>query len=215
VLVVHEIYGLTDWVRSVADQLVAEGFIAVAPDLLTGKAPGGGGSGAVDRDAAVKLVTGLDWGEVTRRLDAVSRFATAFPAAAPRFAVVGFCWGGGISFRYATEQPGLSAAVAFYGTSPAIDALSKIKAPVLGLYGGNDNRVNASIPAAEAEMKRLSKRFEKEIYEGAGHAFMRQQEGQNGANLKAARAAWPRALRFLRQLFGEAVSMTENARLTS
>jgi carboxymethylenebutenolidase len=208
VLVVHEIYGLTDWVRAVADQLGAEGFIAVAPDLLSGKAPGGGGSGTVDRDAAVNLVSGLEWGEVVRRLNAVARYATGLPSAAPQYAVVGFCWGGGVSFGYATEQPGLAAAVLFYGTSPAVAALSKIRAPILGLYGGNDNRVDATIPPAEAEMKRLAKRFEKEIYEGAGHAFMRLQDGQNGANLKAAQAAWPRMLRFLKQAFGEPVSMS-------
>jgi carboxymethylenebutenolidase len=207
VLVVHEIFGLSDWARAVADQLAAEGFIAVAPDFLSGKGPGGGGTASMDPEAARRANSSLDPAEVYRRLNAAARYATSLPAALPKYGVVGFCWGGGISFGFAAEQPRLSAAVVFYGVSPSADALQRVKAPVLGLYGGSDARVDATIPAAEAELKRLGRRYEKEIFEGAGHAFMRLQDGQNGANLKAAQAGWPRMVRFFRQAFGEGVSL--------
>jgi carboxymethylenebutenolidase len=206
VLVVHEIFGLSDWIRAVADQIAAEGFIAVAPDFLSGKGPGGAGTAGMDGETARRLNSGLDPAEVFRRLDAASRYATSLPAATSRFGVIGFCWGGGISFGYATAQPGLSAAVVFYGVSPAAPSLSKVRAPVLGLYGGSDARVDATIPPAEAELKRLGRSFEKGIYEGAGHAFMRLQDGQNGANLKAAQAAWPRAMAFLTKALGGGAS---------
>ncbi len=204
VVVIHEISALTDWIRAVADQLAAEGFIAIAPDLLSGKGPGGGGSESVDRQGAVRLVRGLDRGEVIRRLDAAVGYATALPAARPVFASVGFCWGGSTSFYYATRQPKLAAAVVYYGTSPPNEALADVEAPVLGLYGGDDARVNATIAPAREEMKRLGKRYEQEIYAGAGHGFLRQQEGRDGANMRATEQAWPRTIAFLKaELSGE------------
>ncbi|HUI70685.1 MAG TPA: dienelactone hydrolase family protein [Spirochaetia bacterium] len=199
VLVVHEIFGLSDWVRAVTDQLAAEGFIAIAPDLISGKAPGGKGSRAVGPDDARTLIAGLDPSEIVRRLNATAKYATSLPAARPRFAVVGFCWGGGVSFSYATEQPGLSAAVVFYGVAPSAQALSRIKAPVLGLYGGNDERVDATVGPAAEEMKKLGESFQYQMFAGAGHAFMRAQAGQSGANRRAAEQAWPRAIGFLKQ----------------
>lgn len=202
VVVIHEIYGLTDWIRAVADQLAAEGFIAIAPDLLSGKGPGGGGTESVDRDGATRLVRELQWEEVVRRLDAVARHAMNLPGARTAHGVVGFCWGGRTSFAYAAESPDLGAAVVYYGTSPAAEALPRIRAPILGLYGGDDARVNATIEPAAAEMKRLGKRYEYEIYPGAGHGFLRAQEGREGANLKASQQAWPRTLAFFRQTLG-------------
>lgn len=207
VIVIHEIFGLSDWVRAVADQLAAEGFIAIAPDLLSGKAPGGGGTSAVDPDTARQLISQLQGPEIVRRLNAVASYASSLPASTGQYAVVGYCWGGGISFSYATEQPALKAAVVFYGVPPATQSLARIQAPVLGLYGGSDARVDATIPPAAAEMKRLGKRFEYELFDGAGHAFLRAQDGQGGANLKAAQKAWPRAVAFLKQSFGERVSL--------
>src|SRR5688572_16047265 len=154
VVVVHEIFGLSPWIRSVADQLAADGFIAVAPDFLSGKGPGGGGTDSVSsRDEVVKLVRSLTPEEVTAQLNAVREKATKLPAANGKSATLGFCWGGARSFAYAAAQPALNAAVVFYGTSPDVPALATIKAPVLGLYGGDDARVNATIPPAEAEMK--------------------------------------------------------------
>ncbi len=198
VVVIHEIFGLTDWIRSVADQLAADGFIAIAPDLLSGKGPNGGGTESVDRDGAVGLIRGLEHEEVFRRLNAVAKHATSLPAALPSYGVVGFCWGGAISFAYATEQPALKAAVVYYGTSPDTASLSRIQAPVLGLYGGDDARVNSTVPPADAEMKRLNKRFEHETFEGAGHGFLRAQSGREGANARAAEKAWRRTIEFFK-----------------
>ena len=202
VIVIHEIYALSDWIRGVADQLAADGFIAIAPDLISGKGPGGGGSESVDRDGAVALIRGLDPQEVTRRLKAAAAYATALPAARSEVGIVGYCWGGSTSFRMAAEWPELKAAVVYYGGSPATEALAAIQAPVLGHYGGDDARVNATIPDAQAEMERLGKFYELNIYEGAGHGFLRQQNGREGASMAATRAAWPRTVAFFREHLG-------------
>jgi carboxymethylenebutenolidase len=202
VVVIHEIYALTDWIRSVADQLAAEGFIAIAPDLLSGKGPGGGGSESVDRQGAVSLIRALEPNEVTRRLKAAAAYATALPAATSSVGVVGYCWGGSTSFRVATEWPDLGAAAVFYGSSPATEALGAVDTPILGLYGGNDARVNATIPDAQSALEGLGKSYEVNIYDGAGHGFLRQQSGQDGANMAATRAAWPRTIAFLKKNLG-------------
>jgi carboxymethylenebutenolidase len=200
VILIHEIYGLSDWIRGVADQLAREGFIAVAPDLISGLGPNGGGSDSVpSRDDVTKLVRGLTPEEATARLNAVRDYALKIPAANGKTATIGFCWGGGRSFAYAATQPGLNAAVVFYGTSPEAADLAKIKAPVLGHYGGDDARVNATVGPAEAEMKKLGKTYEPHTYEGAGHGFLRAQDGREGANLKATQQAWPRTVAFLRE----------------
>jgi carboxymethylenebutenolidase len=200
VIVIHEIFGLTPWIRSVADQLAADGFIAVAPDFLSGRAPGGGGTDAfTSRDDTVKAVRDLTPDEVTARLNAVRDSAIKLPAANGKSATLGFCWGGARSFAYAGAQPALNAAVVFYGTSPDAPALATVKAPVLGLYGGDDARVNATIAPAEAELKKLGRTYEPHVYDGAGHGFLRQQEGRDGANLKASQQAWPRVVSFLKQ----------------
>lgn len=199
VIVIHEIFGLSDWIRGVADQLAKEGFIAVAPDLITGLGPNGGGTDSVaSRDDVTKLVRALTPEDATARLDAVRAYALKLPAANGKSATIGFCWGGGRSFAYAADQPKLDAAVVYYGTSPDAAKLAQVKAPVLGLYGSDDARVNATIPPAEAELKKLKKTYEPNTYEGAGHGFLRQQDGREGANLKATQAAWPRTLEFLR-----------------
>ncbi len=199
VLIIHEIFGLSDWIRAVADQLAADGYIAVAPDLISGKGPGGGNSDSVEnRDDVVKLVTGLKKEEVEARLEAVRRHALSLPAASGKHAVMGFCWGGTQSFAYAVREAGLNAAVIFYGTSPSSqEDFARLEVPVLGLYGSDDARVNATIEPAARAMKELGKTYEYEIYEGAGHGFLRAQRSREGANLKAAERAWPRVLEFL------------------
>lgn len=203
VIVIHEIYGLSDWIRSVADALAREGFIAVAPDLISGLGPAGGGTESVaSRDDVVKLVRGISPTDANARLDAVRAWSLDLPAANGRTATIGFCWGGARSFAYAAAQPALDAAVVYYGTSPETGELAKIRAPVVGLYGGDDARVNATIPAAEAEMKRLGKVYEPNVYDGAGHGFLRQQDGKEGANLRATERAWPRTVAFLRERLG-------------
>ncbi|MGI8785248.1 MAG: dienelactone hydrolase family protein [Acidobacteriota bacterium] len=200
VLVIHEIFGLSDWIRGVADQLAEDGFIAVAPDLISGKGPGGGNTDSVtSRDDVVKLVRGLTPEEVLARLNAVRDYAIHLPAANGKSATVGYCWGGSASFNYAVAQPALNAAVVYYGSAPAVEKLASVKAPVLGLYGENDQRVNATIEATGVEMKRLGKSYEPRIFTGAGHGFLRAQGGQEGANLKATQQAWPEMLIFLRK----------------
>ncbi|HET6452527.1 MAG TPA: dienelactone hydrolase family protein [Spirochaetia bacterium] len=199
VLVVHEIFGLSDWVRATADQLAAEGYIAVAPDLISGKAPGGQGSRAVGPDDARALIARLDPEEVTRRLNAVEAWATSQPAALPRFGVIGFCWGGGVSFGYAATQPALGASVVYYGTPPTDQAMAQIKAPVLAFYGGSDARVTMTAAPTAQTMKKLGKSFDYAVYDGAGHAFARAQDGMSGANRKAIQQAWPRTLAFLKK----------------
>ena len=200
VILIHEIYGLSDWMRGVADQLARDGFIAIAPDLISGLGPNGGGTDSVaSRDDVVKLVRGLTPDDATARLNAVREYALKIPAANGKTATLCFCWGGGQSFAFAAAQPALNAAVVFYGVSPDAATLAKVKAPVLGHYGGDDARVNATIPPAEAEMKKLGKAYEPHIYDGAGHGFLRAQEDREGANLKATQQAWPRSIEFLRK----------------
>jgi carboxymethylenebutenolidase len=204
VVVIHEIFGLSDWIRAVADQLAAEGFIAVAPDLLSGKGPAGGGTDAfATRDDAVKAVSGLARAEVVARLNAVRSYALALPSARAASSTVGFCWGGSTSFAYAVVQPRLDAAVVYYGTAPEdLATLATGEAPVLGLYGGDDARVDATIEATQAAMRALrahGKSYEPHVFAGAGHGFLRAQGGQNGANLRAAEQAWPLTLSFLRR----------------
>jgi carboxymethylenebutenolidase len=199
VILIHEIYGLSDWMRGVADQLAKEGFIAVAPDLVSGMGPNGGGTeSAASRDDVVKLVRGLTPEIATARLDAVREYATKLPSANGKSATLGFCWGGARSFAYAT-QPSLAGAVVYYGTAPEGPELAKVKAPVLGLYGGDDARVTATIAPAEAELKKLGKSYEPHVFAGAGHGFLRAQEDRDGANLKATKEAWPRTVSFLRE----------------
>ena len=190
-LVIHEIFGMTDWVNSVADALAKEGFIAIAPDFLSGVE----GAEANPREAISKLTDD----ELIKRLNIARDYAIALPSANGKLGTVGFCWGGKASFLYATAQPKLDAAVVYYGTSPAADKLASVSAPVLGLYGEDDERVNSTIPDAEAKLKELGKTFEKEIFTGAGHGFLRQQDGREGANLKASQQAWPRTVAFLKK----------------
>jgi carboxymethylenebutenolidase len=199
VMVISEIFGLSDWIRGVADQLAKDGFIAVAPDFISGMGPNGGGTDAVtSRDEVVKLIRSVTPDDQVAVLNATREFVLKLPAGNGKIGTVGFCWGGSASFNYATAQPALNAAAVFYGSSPDAAKLATIKAPVMGFYGGNDARVNATIEPAVAEMKKLGKPYTPHIYEGAGHGFLRQQSGQDGANMKASEQAWPALLAFFR-----------------
>tara|TARA_B110000438_G_scaffold168402_1_gene160987 strand:+ start:746 stop:1588 length:843 start_codon:yes stop_codon:yes gene_type:complete len=198
VVVIHEIYGLTDWIRGVADQLSRDGFIAVAPDLLDGHGPNGGGSDSMDRQEVVATIRTLDRTDVNRRLKAAAEFGTGLPSATDRVGVVGYCWGGSSSFLFAVDDAGLDAAVVYYGSSPEM-GFESISAPVLGLYGGNDERVNSTINRAEVAMSRMNKTFTPNIFESAGHGFLRNQTGQDGANMRATKEAWPLTIDFFRR----------------
>lgn len=200
VLIVHEIFGLSDWIRGVADRLAADGFIAVAPDLISGLGPGGGGTDSVaSRDDVVSLVRKLTPEETAARIAAVRAWAARIPSANGKLATIGFCWGGGQSFATAAASPPPQAAVVFYGVPPDSAQMPNVRAPVLAHYGGNDARITATVDDTRATLKKLGRTYEPHVYEGAGHGFLRQQDTPDGANLKAAQAAWPRTLEFLRQ----------------
>lgn len=203
VVVVHEIFGLSGWVRGVADQLAADGFIAIAPDLLTGKVAPTPGTDTVAASAATAAIRSLTSADVQRQIAAVAQYGMALPSAQKRYGVVGFCWGGSASFASAVASPeGQGAAVVYYGTAPALSTLASVKVPVLGLYGGEDARVGATVPPTDSAMKSLGKSYEHHSFPGAGHGFLRQQDGQAGANLAAARQAWPMTLAFFRTNLG-------------
>jgi carboxymethylenebutenolidase len=201
VLVVHEIFGLSSWIRSVADQLAADGFIAIAPDLLTMKNLPDGPDSVVAPLARAVIGT-LDPAWVHKQLAAVAQYGMSLPAAEKKYGIVGFCWGGGVSFAHAVRSPGLGASVVYYGTSPKTPDLESVRAPVLGLYGGNDNRVNATIAPADSALRALGRIYVYTIYPGAGHGFLRQQTGMDGANLAAARAAWPATIAWFKKYLG-------------
>jgi carboxymethylenebutenolidase len=200
VVAVHDINGMGPWIRAVGDQLAADGFIAIVPDLLTGKGVPVDAAGNHTGNAAGPAIRELAVAEVDRRLRAVARYGTSLPAATDRYGLVGFCWGGSTVFTQATLDPDLDAVVVYYGTSPASPSLSTVRAPVLGLYGGNDARVNATIAPADSAMKAFGKVYETRIYEGAGHGFLRSQTGAaDNANTAAADRAWPETIAWFRR----------------
>jgi carboxymethylenebutenolidase len=194
VLVIHEIFGMTDWVQDLADQLAEAGYIAVAPDLLSGMAPNGGRSSAFAQGKAVEAVSHLNPDQITADLNAVADYALKIPSANGKLFVAGFCWGGGQSFRFATNRGDLAAAFVFYGPPPSAEALARIKAPVYGFYGGNDARIGATIPEARENMKAAGKVYDPVTYAGAGHGFMRAGEAPDASegNRKAREEAWAR-----------------------
>ena len=199
VLVVHEIFGLSHWIRAVTDQLAAEGVIAIAPDLLTMQNVPAAADGAPDPDSARAMIRTLRPDDVHRQLSAVAEYGMRLPAARPAYGIVGFCWGGAVSFEHAARAPRVGAAVVYYGTSPEAPMLERVGAPVLGLYGENDNRVNATIARADSTLRARGRTFEPRIFAGAGHGFLRAQEGHEGANRVAAAAAWPLTVAWFRQ----------------
>jgi carboxymethylenebutenolidase len=202
VIVIHEIFGLSDWVRGVADQLAKEGFIAIAPDLLSGRGPKGGGSEELGSQGATQAIRNVTPEDTVAMLNEVRDYALKIPSANGKVATIGFCWGGGTSFRYALTQPALDAAVSYYGPMPTEPSeYANAKAPILGLYGGNDNRVNVNIETAKTELAKRKVTYEPHIFDGAGHGFLRQQaaSAQAPGNPKATEEAWPLTLEFLRK----------------
>ena len=203
VIVIHEIFGMSDWVQSLTDQLAEAGYVAIAPDLLSGMGPNGGGTSSLDRNAVGQAICDLPPDQITADLNAVADYIGKVPASNGKIVVTGYCWGGGQSFRYATNNPNIKAAFVFYGPAPAAadgtpdkSALAKITAPVYGFYAGNDARINATLPKTTEAMTELKKPFDPVTYEGAGHGFMRageapepvapQPKGDKAADDKAA-----------------------------
>ncbi|MGH7972463.1 MAG: dienelactone hydrolase family protein, partial [Limisphaerales bacterium] len=204
VVVIHEIFGLTDWIRGVTDQLAEAGYIAIAPDLLSGSAPGGGGTAELGGgDEVRKAISSLPKEQVTADLQAVAAYVSKLPACNGKVTVAGFCWGGGQAFRFATDDSQLKAAFVFYGTAPEqADALAKIKCPVYGFYGGNDARVTATVPKTTMAMKLSGKTYEPVVYQDAGHGFMRMGEAPDASagNKEARDKAWRRVKAELKKI---------------
>jgi carboxymethylenebutenolidase len=195
VLVIHEIFGLSDWAQELADELAAAGYIAVAPDLLSGMGPQGGRTKDFASGSVMEAVSKLPPDQVTADLNAAADYGLKLPAANGKLFVAGFCWGGGQTFRFATNRGDLSGAFVFYGPPPAKDTMARIKAPVYGFYGGNDARINSTIPETTEAMKAAGKAYEPATYDGAGHGFMRAGEtpdDTNPANKTAREQAWAR-----------------------
>src|SRR5215472_8654214 len=202
VVLIHEIFGLSDWAKEMADELAAAGYIVVAPDLLSGMGPNGGNTDSfTSMDAITKAVSGLNGDQVLADLDAAADYAKKIPSSNGTFAVAGFCWGGGKSFTFATHRKDLAAAFVFYGPPPS--QFSTITAPVYGFYAGNDNRINATIPATTDAMKVAGKKYDPVTYDGAGHGFMRAAEdpaNTNTANKTARDQAFERLTSLLKSL---------------
>jgi len=204
VLVIHENRGLTDWVRSLADQLAERGYIAIAPDLLSGFSEEYDRTSAFpSSDEARTAIYQLDKDQVTHDLIIAQGYARDLPASNGKNAVMGFCWGGSQTFRFATNNDQIEAAMVFYGTAPKDKAaFSGIAAPVYGFYGGNDQRVNATIEPTQANMEREKKSYEPMIYDGAGHAYMRRGDAPDSddANKTARDQSWERIVEILGKL---------------
>jgi carboxymethylenebutenolidase len=202
VVVIHENRGLNDWARSAADQMAEAGYVAIAPDLLSGTGPDGGGTESfASSDAARDGIYKLSREQVLSDLDAVVEHAAKLPAANGKVAVGGFCWGGGTTFAYATHNPDVAAACVFYGPAPPDESLGKIEAPVYGFYGGNDFRISGQVPDVTKKMKELGKQYDPVVYEGAGHGFMR--SGEDGSGSDADRQARDEAWRRWREILGQ------------
>jgi carboxymethylenebutenolidase len=222
VVVVHEIFGLSSWIRGVADQVAADGFIAVAPDFLS-RVRGGPSSQEIPGDSARRLISGVNPAERNRVIVAAANWAMQQPAAEQRYAVIGYCWGGATTFMHAVHQgvKGFSGGVAFYGlpytsggspatpTTPAVpativgDSLAKIQVPVMLLNGSRDARISAAMPALDSVMKSMGKNYSGTNYEGATHGFLaRRNEAARDADLAATKDAWPRTIAFLRKNLG-------------
>ncbi|MBL9200441.1 MAG: dienelactone hydrolase family protein [Opitutaceae bacterium] len=203
VILIHEIFGLSDWMRGMVDQFAEAGYIAIAPDFLSGAGPNGGGTESFAGGDGVRgKIQGLDQKQIDADLDAAVAYAKKLPAANGKIVVGGFCWGGGKTFLYAGHNPNIQAGLVFYGSSAPADLMPKIKAPIHGFYAENDARINAGLPAAAEAMKAAGKKFDPVTYAGAGHGFMRAGEDPAGSaeNKKARADAWKRIKELLAKL---------------
>ncbi len=197
IIIIHENRGLTAWEPTVADRLARAGYVAVAVDLLSRRF----GITPANQDSARTLIGQLDSADVTADLDATYEWLSARPDVENDvIGVIGFCWGGGQSFRYATNNDRLRAAVVCYGPAPDTTALARIRAPILGIYGENDNRINSRIPMVEDQMRRLGKRYVAETYDGTGHGFLK--PGRQGSDGPEVERAWTRIINFYRETLG-------------
>lgn len=207
VIVIHENRGLNDWARSFADQLAEAGYIAVAPDLISNTVDGVQKTSDFESsDAAREAIYALDPDMVTQDLNNVLDYARSIEAGNGSVAVAGFCWGGSQSFRFATNAGDrIDAALVFYGTGPdALEDYQRIEVPVYGFYGGDDQRVNATIEGSKKMMEKAGNTYDYMIYEGAGHAYMRRGDDPNASeddpNVVASNESWKRLVNILDNL---------------
>jgi carboxymethylenebutenolidase len=204
VIAIHENRGLTDWVRSFADQLAGEGFIVVAPDLLSNFESGIKTTADFENsDEARNAIYALSADQVKSDLNAVQEYASTLPAGNGKTVVAGFCWGGSQSFRMATYNDDIEAAMVFYGSAPETqEEIEQISAPVYGFYGGNDQRINSGIPKTEEMMEKAGNTYNYMIYPDAGHAYMRAGDDpkSSAGNLKARNESWDRMVRILEDI---------------
>ena len=203
IIVIHEIFGLTDWIRLVADRLAADGFVAICPDLLSGMAPNGGGTESFGSgDDVRRAIRDLPAAQVTSDLDAIQKYVRDLPSTNEKVAVSGFCWGGGQTFSYAVHSDTIAAGFVFYGRAVSAEDVPKLSAPIYGFYGESDNRINATIDATKAAADAANVTYEPVIYEGVGHAFLRRgmAEDANDAQKAATQAAWERWVSLLQEL---------------
>ncbi len=194
VVVIHENRGLNDHTRDVARRFAAEGFVALAPDILARK---GGTGSMLSPDKAREAISAISAEEALADLRAgVAYLDSHKQVKSGRLGSVGFCWGGARSFMLAVEEPKLRAAVVFYGSAPPPEKLQQVRAPVLGLYGETDERITSRVPEVADALKKAGKSFEYKIYPGAGHAFFN--DTGERYNAEAAKDAWARTLAFFR-----------------
>ncbi len=197
IIVIHEIYGLTDWEPTVADRLAKAGYIAIVPDLLSSKH----GRTPKDENEARKLIGELEPDHITGDLNATYEYLNKLPAVDKgNIGTIGFCWGGGESFRYATNNPNLRAVVVAYGPAPDTADMKRIKTPVLGIYGENDARINQALPTVKAGMENAGNTYTAEVFPGTGHGFLK--PGRQGYDTPERERAWKRVLEFYRARLG-------------
>jgi carboxymethylenebutenolidase len=203
VVAVHDNQGMSNWIRAVADQLAASGFIAIAPDLLTMLDVPRHPDGESVREGVSAAIGRVDPATRNRFIQAVGEWGTRLEGASSQYGIVGFCWGGSTVFAHAVAAPAsLGAVVVYYGGSPAPERLASVRAPILGLYAGDDARVNTTVPPADSTLEALGRTFETHFFEGAGHGFTRSQDGRDGANLEAVKRAWPLTVAWFRTHLG-------------
>jgi carboxymethylenebutenolidase len=203
VLAIHDNQGMSNWIRAVADQLAAHGFIGIAPDLLSMQPVERRPDGESVRESVSTHLRNVDQATRDRFIQAIGEWGTKLEGASSKYGIVGFCWGGSTVFAHAVAAPAsLGAVVVYYGGSPAADQLSSVRAPILGLYAGDDARVNSTVPPADSVLKSLGRTYETHFFEGAGHGFTRSQEGREGANMTAVQRAWPMTVAWFRRHLG-------------
>ena len=192
VMVIHENRGLNGHIEDVTRRLALEGFLALAPDFLS---PAGGTP--ADEDKARDLIAGLDRVKTVKNAVAAATFLRGHASGNGKSGSVGFCWGGGLSLQTAVADPGLGAAVAYYGAQPVAEQVAAIKAPLLLHYAGLDDRINAGIPVFEAALKAAGKTYELHVYPGVNHAFNNDTSAAR-YDKAAADLAWKRTVDFLK-----------------